>query len=315
MANVIQEKYIEKKSIPEIELSFFGVRKEGGDEIEEPKPIPTEDEITKLLLDLDNDVKVKMQYNPLFLLTECTSNSCNMNREKYPFRNFVENILYWKIQGVNSICSIGPGYLFQDYIYLREKDCSDLTFIMIENMRDYIQTVTNGENGIVDPLKYYGKYDEMAKSRALWAYCYTMRFISFMSVLNFKKIVLCEDKDSYKKAISFYTTPKLILAMDIMDDYAQFTVPLFYDCAKMTEGCKAISVSDGLLCAFDVRNGEEENVIAYNYNSMMTGPPLGYTYCLYKLAFSMLSKRCKVILTLGTVLTIGLTSFFLQKLF
>lgn len=223
--------------------------------------------IEEFLENVDFDIRNLLNNFPTCLLNECISPYCSLTRSKTPIRSITESIMSPLIQKYNSICSLGCGYMFQDYMLLQNRSCTDLTYYTIENMRDYFECVL-GDNEYINPCKYYGKIDDQIISRAMWCMFYTYRFTTFMELLGLEKMIICANGlVSYKSAIQIYSKPQLIMAIDIVDVYAQITIPLLYNVAKTINGCKVISISDGLICMFDIEQGDDVNVISYDGNT------------------------------------------------
>jgi hypothetical protein len=130
---------------------------------------------------------------------------------------------------------------------------------MVDDLRDYIETITETPDEFtVDPLKYYGKKDVSQFSRARWVLVKTYQYISFINWFKQMdqdiKLIVCDSEDAYAEAIKLFPKPGAIIAIDIIDDFAESSLKTYYSCALMTPGAVCLNASSGLIHLFKVNH-------------------------------------------------------------
>lgn len=216
-------------------------------------------------LQLFNDRLVPlMKKNPLMLLNECVSRICPLTRSKTPHvRGLIELIANGIISTTTAF--VGSGGMFQEMYILTDSKCKYV--YMIDDLRDYIETITEtpdefivGQEAsrVVDPLKYYGKKDASQYARARWAMVKTYRYISFINWFKQRdqdiKLIVCDSEDSYAEAIERFPKPGAVIAIDIIDDFAESSLKTYYSCALSTTGATCLNASSGLIHLFKVNH-------------------------------------------------------------
>lgn len=179
-----------------------------------------------------------LKYEPAALFNECVLGSCPMNRAKIDFRKAIRGSIENEMNKVNVLCSVGPGFFFQDLELVTERaSTKPLTYVIFDNFRDYFETIGAQKTEEINLADYHGPLDRQAKQRSRWAALQTLRFVllqQWLAELPFlTEVYLCTNPDEYKGWVVDYCRDHkdhrfLTLGIDLVDDFAEWTLSTFY---------------------------------------------------------------------------------------
>lgn len=211
-----------------------------------------------------------LKKNPLMLLNECFTFYCSLTRNKSPrIREMIELVAEDIVS--TSTAFVGCGGMLQEMCILTGSNCKYV--YMVEDLQDYIETVTKAPDKFtIDPTEYYGKKDGARYARAKWALVKTYRYITFINWFKHMgqdiKLIVCDSEDAYAEAIKLFPKPESVIAIDIIDDFAESSLKTYYSCALMTPGATCLNASSGLLHLFRV-NDSISNINFSSLDSVM----------------------------------------------
>lgn len=200
--------------------------------------------ITETLSTLHNIISAAVEKNPLLLFSECTADYCPLSRSRSRIREIFELCTSDVIGCNKNICSVGPGYLFQEVVLFSDQPARNFNLVIVDDQQEYIQCVSQDADFkeiSVEPTTYHGRVDNNYLARARWVYMHTARYSAFLNwfaALGYNaQLTLCTSAVAYKALVSASAAdrvPTVILGVDLIDDYAEQQLTAFYSAALAT---------------------------------------------------------------------------------
>lgn len=218
----------------------------------------------------------------LLLLGECTSVLCPCNRASGTVsRDIIEMCVEDLINNVINVVSIGPGGMHQDLRILlqRNPDVGEVNYYILDSFKDFFEMIP--AQGVINPYDYTGPDDAQASKRSQWFASKCMLYGTFLKVLSTTNIkvnlYLCKSPDQCVKHLS-QSSSTLVLGIDILDDYAVITLPVFMSIASAIP-CTAVLIAAGYWDIFISKPPGEKVTISTGNNDFGLYSPV----ILYKL--------------------------------